>query len=74
MIEKLTIHNQGLFKSASAQSERYLIFNKVDGESARKSAIEITQQLLNIEFRLSGIVMSSFRNSIFQNATKEVRI
>ena len=74
MIEKLIIHKQGLFKASPVQSEKYLILNKVDGESAKKSAIDITQQLLRMGFELEGIVMSSFKSSTFQNAIKEVRI
>lgn len=74
MIGKLIIHKQGLFKASPVQSEKYLILNKVDGESTRKSAIDITQQLLKVGFKLEGIVMSSFKGSTFQNAIKEVKV
>lgn len=74
MIGNLIIHNQGLFKSASEQCEKYLILNKVDIENGKKTAIDIAQQLFKTGFRLEGIVMSSIQNLTFQNAIKEVRV
>lgn len=73
MIGKLIIHNQGLFKATPEQSEKYLILNKVDVESERRIAIDITQQLFKIGFKLEGIVISSTLNLTFQNAMKEVK-
>jgi len=72
MIEKLILHKQGLFKAAPKQTEKYLILNKADGENERQLAYDIVQKILDTEFVLSGIIISSMKNSNFQNAVKEV--
>lgn len=68
MIERLVMHEQGLFKASPRQAEKYLIFNKVDGESERNLAANITEELLVKGVKLEGIIMSSVKNSKFTNA------
>ena len=72
IISKLIVHKLGLFKATPVLSERYLILNKADAEGERVAAASIVEKLLDIGFSPAGIVISSIKNSSFQNAVKMI--
>lgn len=72
MISRLVVHEEGLFKSAPAFSERYLVLNKADGEKEMETAADIAQKLSDKKHKLAGIIISSTRNSTFRCSPKSV--
>lgn len=72
IISRLIIHEEGLFKAAPAISERYLVLNKADGEAEKEAAFDIAKKLSDNRCKLAGIVISSIRNSTFQNAVGRI--
>ncbi|HYE81053.1 MAG TPA: selenium cofactor biosynthesis protein YqeC [Clostridia bacterium] len=72
MISRLIIHEEGLFKAAPDLSERYLLLNKAEGEREKREAYNIVKKLLDSNYKLNGIVISSMKNRSFVNALKRV--
>lgn len=72
MVSSLIAHESGLFKAAPAHAEKYLIMNKAEIENGKTAAYDIAEKLLNKNYEIAGIIISSMKASSFRNAEKEV--
>lgn len=61
-IHKLISNNNGLFKEAPCNSDRYLLLNKADDKQRETKALSICKVLKEMKFDLDGTLICSFKN------------
>lgn len=72
LVCRLVMHEEGLFKTAPDKAAKYLVLNKADRETEKKSALAIAEKLAEKGCSPDGIITSSIRESDFHNTIRRV--